>query len=454
MQSDYSGWNVKYHVNLEVLTNSYFERLELLIHSKFSVLLVHEEGDSPSLVLQIQNEIISYDIRSRRFIKLHDLSQEWLSIISSQDFIRDHYLVRNRSLPFVPRLFILQVTVGFLPKTYKIKCYYSHPSGLIPFKTFIFFLSERKFSKSSAPFETLAFNNDPSDIKIIHSCNGLFICRSYRTYYGDFSYYVYNPSTKCLKPLHPSPFRKSSVFQRICSVNMVYDPLRSNYYEVVFIWSSSDRDTFQIETYSSKTDSWRLPGDGFSAPVNTFCSPAGVYWNGSLHWINRDCSLYFNASKELLKTMPSVGRLSVHHSSATQFDILEMDIDYTGWTVKYSVDLEELTTAYPEMVRADYDFSILLIEEDEVSSNLLISIPDKIISYNLKEMSFQKLHDLPSIPNGGARVTAPRYSAYRLFSVGTVGKFFALSCDGKTKSNSYLFLLLKLNLNSYMNYNK
>ncbi|KAI3915402.1 hypothetical protein MKW98_022360 [Papaver atlanticum] len=107
--------------------------------------------------------------------------------------------------------------------------------------------------------------------------------------------------------------------------------------------------------------------------------------------------------------------VEVHHSSATRFDILEMDIDYTCWTVKYHVDLQELTIAYPEMVRAHYDFSILLIEEDEVSSNLLISIPGKIISYDLKEMSFKKLHDFPSIPTGGARVTAPRYSAYRYY---------------------------------------
>ncbi|XP_026460011.1 F-box protein At5g07610-like [Papaver somniferum] len=374
----------------------------------------------------------------KSLLKFKSISKEWLSIISSQDFIRDHYLVRNRSFPLVPRLFILQVTVGFSPKSSKIKSYYGRqPSGIIPFKTFVFFLHERKFSKSSAAFETLAFNNDPSDIKIIHSCNGLFICRSYRTYYGDFNYDVYNPSTKCFKPLHPSPFRKSSVLKRICSVNMVFDPLRSNYYEVIFIWSSNDGDTFQIETYSSKTGSWRLHRDGFSAPVNMFCSPAGVFWNGSLHWINRECSLYFNASQESLKTMPSppipadgfdskkvkceyfgacnghMYFVEVHHSNPTQFDILEMDIDYTGWTVKYHVDLQELAIAYPKMVRADYDFSILLIEEDDVSSNILINIPDKIISYDLKEMSFKKLHDLPSIPTGGAQVTAPRYSAYR-----------------------------------------
>ncbi|KAI3967929.1 hypothetical protein MKX01_027112 [Papaver californicum] len=384
----------------------------------------------------------------KSLLRFKSISKEWLSVISSPEFIRDHYRMQNRSSLLVPRLFILQVTVGFPPKSFHIFDG-RRLSGIIPFKTFIFFLDERKFSESSAPFKTLAFNNDPSDIKIIHSCNGLFICRSYRTYYGDFNYYIYNPSTKCFKLLHPSPFRKSSVFKRICSVNMVFDPIRSNYYEAVFIWSSNDGDTFQIQTYSSKSDSWRLHGDGFSAPVNTFCNPAGVFWNGSLHWINRDCSLYFNASQELLKTMPSPpipthgfdsnkvkceyfgvcnGHLyfvEVHHSSATRFDILEMDSDYTGWTVKYHVDLQELAIAYPEMVRADYienqnelfsdryDFSILLVEEDEISSNILISIPDKIISYDLKKMSFKKLHDLPSIPTGGARVTAPRYSAYQ-----------------------------------------
>ncbi|KAI3926318.1 hypothetical protein MKW92_034588, partial [Papaver armeniacum] len=116
---------------------------------------------------------------------------------------------------------------------------------------------------------------------------------------------------------------------------------------------------------------------------------------------------YFGACNEHLYF------LEVHHSSPTQFDILEMDINYTGWTVKYHVDLQELAIAYPKMVRADYDFSILLIEEDDVSSNILINIPDKIISCDLKEMSFKKLHDLPSIPTGGAQVTAPRYSAYR-----------------------------------------
>lgn len=73
--------------------------------------------------------------------------------------------------------------------------------------------------------------------------------------------------------------------------------------------------------------------------------------------------------------------------------------------------MEILATSYPEMIPNDddsnhaddvavslynFELSILLIreEEKEEESSLVIHIPDKIICYNLKKMSFTKTHDL------------------------------------------------------------
>lgn len=88
--------------------------------------------------------------------------------------------------------------------------------------------------------------------------------------------------------------------------------------------------------------------------------------------------------------------------SCSQFDVLEMRRDYSGWFIKYSGDFDPM---YSEMVR-DYPslgqyascspFTVFFLarEENEENSYLLLQIPGKVVTYNLRDKTFKKLCDL------------------------------------------------------------
>ncbi|KAI3833951.1 hypothetical protein MKX03_027253 [Papaver bracteatum] len=83
-----------------------------------------------------------------------------------------------------------------------------------------------------------------------------------------------------------------------------------------------------------------------------------------------------------------------------RFDIWEIRSDYTGWNVKYYVDLTPLTTVYPGIILDEGFFPIrflidvLLIEEGEDSSRLILCILQrKVISFDLKNKSFKEIYD-------------------------------------------------------------
>ncbi|XP_026460015.1 F-box protein At5g07610-like [Papaver somniferum] len=205
---------------------------------------------------------------------------------------------------------------------------------------------------------------------------------------------------------------------------------------------------YQIEIYSSQTKSWRLSGEPFPSARDTYDKP-GVFWNGNLLWIRnwKDYSR-FNIEQESLKTTPVPSRhdtggwdsmmiksdyfgecnghlyfIEIYHSSATQFHVFEMENDYSRWNVKYRINLEQLIIAYPgiienhveanEFFHHQYNFTVLLVDEDAVSAKLVLQIPDRIISYDLNEMSFNDILDLPNIhPTDAVSFSNPRCSAY------------------------------------------
>ncbi|KAL6194919.1 hypothetical protein ACLB2K_035994 [Fragaria x ananassa] len=83
--------------------------------------------------------------------------------------------------------------------------------------------------------------------------------------------------------------------------------------------------------------------------------------------------------------------LSQLPSSYSLTDAIEMERDYSGWLVKYRVDLNRLVAALPG---EDWNACVVLglSQEDETdngvedtSTHLLLQLPGKIISYNLRE---------------------------------------------------------------------
>ncbi|KAL5745898.1 hypothetical protein ACOSP7_027044 [Xanthoceras sorbifolium] len=114
--------------------------------------------------------------------------------------------------------------------------------------------------------------------------------------------------------------------------------------------------------------------------------------------------------------------IEIYGPCTALFDVYEMERDYSGWMVKYRVDLLTVAAAFPEMARSYldpldfhyYGFSILSIvrEEDDNNSYLVVHLPNKAIRYNFKDKSFKKLHEFAPI---GTDIEEAATLEYRCF---------------------------------------
>lgn len=145
-----------------------------------------------------------------------------------------------------------------------------------------------------------------------------------------------------------------------------------------------------------------------------------------MHWIDqwRATLHYFDIECELMNTlaMPTqpypegdysrnivyfkecrghIHLMEMRKDDMPRADIWEMRMDYTGWNVKYNVDLSPFTIVYPSiLLDIDYLFrrfglDVLLIEEGEDSSRLILWIlNDKVISFDLESKDFKEMYDV------------------------------------------------------------
>ena len=138
--------------------------------------------------------------------------------------------------------------------------------------------------------------------------------------------------------------------------------------------------------------------------------------------------MYFNLEEEKLRPMPlplipedwdgertysyfgeSMGHLhlidNVYNLQTPYFDVYEMEMDYSGWFVKFRVDMFQLPIVFPETIRrknfqpenlGDYDFSLLCVVRTELDdeSYLVLQIKGKVIRYNFKTRTFSKICDV------------------------------------------------------------
>ncbi|KAI3916834.1 hypothetical protein MKX01_015369 [Papaver californicum] len=329
------------------------------------------------------------------------VSKQWYRIVSDFDFISKH-LVHSR--PRVPGFYLQQLSPWEDPEF-----------------EFIFFEGN---IPSSIPFRTQEdFSNGGLMVTgIEQSCNGLLLLCCYSSI--DGKYYICNPSTKRYSVL-PKDI-KNSWNLNICSVSLAFNPLKSPYYKVVCIWRN-EKDNFVIEIYCSRTAGWRLSGNPVAAAPYDIFSKSGVFWNGSLHWMSTDCdssnfsesSVYFDTDRELLGRMPvppapekwykrviayfgeCKGKFHLIQkylpSTTASLDVLEMDIDYRCWTLKYRVSLDQMSIIHPHEIVDDlglFKFSVLLVEEEKNSSNLVVLIQERVVSFDLKKFEFKTIHGL------------------------------------------------------------
>lgn len=156
--------------------------------------------------------------------------------------------------------------------------------------------------------------------------------------------------------------------------------------------------------------------------------------------------MYFHVEDERLRIMPmppipegeGSGRLFRYYGESrghlhlveiyvatTQFRVYEMEGDYSGWFVKYHVDLHEVGIAFPKMMQRllwdpmYYSFAILAIvrEEEDDRSFMVLHVPGEIVRYNLVDKSFAKICDVApeNCDSNGMIEDALRYFYFHAF---------------------------------------
>ncbi|TXG70580.1 hypothetical protein EZV62_005515 [Acer yangbiense] len=345
----------------------------------------------------------------KSILRCKSVSKQWRSLISGAHFCRriypDPYLVSGLLLN---NIFVDNLEYDFVPLTDK---------------------------PTSPPFETLTFVNHPSGLEILQSCHGLLFCSSFSNRDFGRDYYIYNPTTEQFRTLPLPPSCQDSTIVR--GMTLAYDPHKSPHYKVVCVRKPnsgqdymgiysrlkdylSNYSRYQIEIYSSEMRSWKVSGRSFIAHDDVDFR-RGVFWNGAVHWVNFYIShcLYFKVDDEKLRKMPmpatpipddwDYGRrlryfdesrehLHLVEKYVTQnFDIYEMEADYSGWFVKYHVNLNSIKIAFPEMITTlfhRYNIAILAIirEADDGESYMVLQIPGKVIRYNLNDKTFNMIN--------------------------------------------------------------
>lgn len=351
----------------------------------------------------------------KSLMKFKCISKHWQSLISSPGFSRRRYPDSH----LVSGLILRPTHDCVVKKEY----------DFVPLK----------YTSTTAPFRSLTFVNNPSGLIILQSCNGLLLCASSISDWNiPCDYCIYNPTSHEFVTVPPLGDENSRFIRRI---GLAYDPAKSSHFKIVCIRSDSLEViqnagiSYQIEVYSSQTGSWRLSGVPFVLPYNSQYG-AGVFWNGAIHWISHcHACLCFKVDEEQLQEMPmppltrdpadriegfmrsfvyfGESREHLHFvvnvdNHSKNFDVYEMQRDYSGYFVKYRVDLDVIIAAFPEMdVPSDeddflffyafdcYKYSILGIirEANDEESYMVLHIPGKVIRYKLNDKTFTKICD-------------------------------------------------------------
>ncbi|XP_058221872.1 F-box protein At5g07610-like [Rhododendron vialii] len=249
---------------------------------------------------------------------------------------------------------------------------------------------------------------EPSKIRVTHSCNGLLLC--YNSHFDGYrhrrQYVVCNLTTKKYTIL---PKYEGSVHG--LDACLAFDPSKSpHHYKVVLVRDNR----CQMDVYSSQSLSWKI------VPVRQTSCGRGVFWNGAIHWLTDDnLLLKFDVDVEEMTAMPNPqspkilpldkkryfgqcgdGLILIQCRSRhpSGFRILELEKDYSGWSVKCRVNLRPLISEFPEMTRRIYSnkFKVLCVVkgENERDFALVLAIPGRIVSYYVKHKTWDVLRDL------------------------------------------------------------
>lgn len=214
----------------------------------------------------------------------------------------------------------------------------------------------------------------------------------------------------------------------VLGFTLAFDLSRSAHYQLICVWQV-DENSYAIDVYSSGTRQWRPVVNHFTAPFDVEFE-RGVYCEGRVYWLSHtDTTVAFDLESECVETLilpnaiegayierfryfgESCGHLhliEIRTNCVPDFEILELDRrrEKMGWFVKHKVNLDVVGRGFEAEMFQDhsdrfgrrfrfYAFSILAVihrsENDDDDddggggdSELVVSVPGKVISYNLK----------------------------------------------------------------------
>ncbi|KAF7819219.1 F-box protein [Senna tora] len=227
-----------------------------------------------------------------------------------------------------------------------------------------------------------------------------------------FRYFVCNPTTMQFATV---TFPNKQFRGNIITLNLVFDPLRSPHYKIVSI-RGTDQGKRLLNVYSSETGSWSDRAVCFTPPPH-MAHGAPVYFNGAILWHCEDKnSQYLIVDTQCLKTLPMPKAIKY---------------DFSGWFVRYRVDLTPMHAAFPELVWNDpekvHAFSVLGVFQHpkEEDSNVVLFVDGRAMSFNLASHASRKLCDLePGFKMAGAALDYEGRDAYLYFENLSCVKFY------------------------------
>ncbi|KAM7508379.1 hypothetical protein LguiA_018832 [Lonicera macranthoides] len=403
-------------------------------------------GGNEDLVREI---LLRLPVRSLLIFK--SVSKQWFNLISDPRFTLDHTSRTNPSslLPsavFMYNSYLKRYNFDFVwldnhqSSRARARVRVRVPSLSLSFFDCFFWLQ---------PYLDLASQKGETCIRIFHSCNGLLLCG----FHASSSIYdhaqgqlcsrrelylcVCNPTTKTYTMLPKANINRS---EDDVGVSLIFHPLESHHYSVVLAKYVA-RTGCSIDIYSSEYGLWTTSVCTFNSRIRcSFKRGGGAYCNGIIHWLgynnNKCCSLQFNVrtSNLTLVELPKKpssrskvryfgecsGRMYliyVHSMNAKEFEVLEKDRDTSQWYPRYKVHLNRIVSAFPEIVREtgleiehlirnrrgaiqrkEYVFQIMSVVdrgEKEEDLELVLIVPGKVISYNLKRKTSKVLSEFP-----------------------------------------------------------
>ncbi|XP_004242880.1 F-box protein At5g07610-like [Solanum lycopersicum] len=341
----------------------------------------------------------------KSLLRFQAVCKDWFSIISSRTF-RQLHCRRKLTSGKVDGLFFCWWVYGnnyvdFIPLNGIPK----NQKGMIP-------STLKNIAKSTS-----------SKIEQLHSCNGLF-CISFNLGIENFDYYVYNPSTNQHR-LIPLPYLGIKAYE-IVVMNLAFDPMVSDCYKLLCVMKLNG--VYEISVYSSETEVWKncMDTEMKILDANQHFLGQGVFLNGCMHWVSEMSSfLRFDLDSMCFRDMPStdlpigvlkrsiryfgesVGHLhliEIHEFRSMSFEVLEMEIDYSKWFVKYRVDLSYMHTTHPLMLSEEVDLLdvnggtcnvvCVVVNEKEDTTRLLVTTPDVIVEYDAHRMTIKEVADI------------------------------------------------------------